>query len=492
MARSDRVQPSLIGSGLETAMTSFLSTSMNRRTALKVGAGFGIAGGAGLLGYEVVPPSPSPTLEPVDSLARQLYETLDAEQRADTCVAYDHPLRQYHNRGVWGGGREVVFGFTRQQRRLLTDLMYAGLSTEGRSRVPEEYFAQWSGVQTMRVLICGNPATPPYQIILTGAHVNLRLGGRSREGAAFGGPQVYGDQRGNEHPGLPGNVYRDQFLVAQRLLRRLDSARQKRAILDEAPVQTGVELQGRRGTFPGLGVSELDADDQKVARALVARMLATYPAPDVAFAQACLQANGGVEGLFFSAYQHGEDGDIPEGQVFRLEGPGAVLYFRGYPHVHAFINIAMDGDAPLSAGELLGDNPAWLDHSGVKTLFETAMRTQTRADAAYYPKESVAGRLRSGPIRSGDIYTLESWEEDVEVGEIHGSVLADSTIAARISVASPIDRTTFYRVATTGWGANLLKEDGGRIESSRPAGPLRDLTVTYLKNHGFGRVSGSA
>src|SRR6185295_7764308 len=185
-------------------MTAFLSVPMNRRAAFKVGAGLGVAGAAGALGYQVVPPAPSAQLQRVDALARQLYATLDAEQRADSCVPYDHPLRQYHNRGVWGGGREVLFGFSRRQRRILTDLMYAGLSAEGRSRVPDEYFTRWSGVHGMRVLICGDPAAAPYQIIMTGAHLNLRLGGRSREGAAFGGPQVYGDQRGNEQVGLPG------------------------------------------------------------------------------------------------------------------------------------------------------------------------------------------------------------------------------------------------------------------------------------------------
>ena len=76
--------------------------------------------------------------------------------------------------------------------------------------------------------------------------------------------------------------------------------------------------------------------------------------------------------------QRGEDGAIPEAQVFRLEGPGAVIYFRGYPHVHAFINIAMNGDAPLSSGEHLADNPAWLDAAGVKALFEAAMRDRNR------------------------------------------------------------------------------------------------------------------
>ncbi len=163
------------------------------------------------------------------------------------------------------------------------------------------------------------------------------------------------------------------------------------------------------------------SEDRALTRDLVERILATYPANDVAYARACLQANGGVDALFLSYYQHGEDGAISEGQVFRLEGPGSVMYFRGYPHVHAFINIAMNADAPLSSGEELGDNPAWLDRAGVKALFETALRTETGADLAFYPQDSVAGRLRPGAIRSGDIYSLESWQESVEVVDVHGS-----------------------------------------------------------------------
>src|SRR5207245_1358687 len=104
-------------------------------------------------------------------------------------------------------GRQVLFGFNHEQRQILTDVLYSGLSAEGRGRIPDEYFARWTGVNAMRVLICGDPTASPYQIILTGNHINLRLGGKSREGAAFGGPQVYGDQRGNERVGLPSNLY---------------------------------------------------------------------------------------------------------------------------------------------------------------------------------------------------------------------------------------------------------------------------------------------
>src|SRR5262245_14456231 len=470
-------------------MTERWSAKMNRRTALKLGAQLGVLGGIGLAGgYQLVPPSPSREIDRVDLLAQRLFASLDAEQRTDTCVPYDHPLRQYHNRGVMGGGRDILFGFSRNQRKILTDLMYAGLSDDGRSRVPEEFFTRWSGVHALRVVMCGDPQRPPYQVILTGNHLNLRLGGTSREGAAFGGPQVYGDQRGNERPGLPGNVYRDQFLLAQRMLRNLDASRRELAILNEAPVQTGIELQGRGGSFPGVAVSSLAPADQALARDLVERILATYPANDVAYARACLQANGGVDALFLSYYQHGEDGAIAEGQVFRLEGPAAVMYFRGYPHVHAFINIAMSTDAPLSSGEELGDNPEWLDRAGVKALFETALRAETGADLGFYPQDSVAGRLRPGMIRSGDIYSLESWQESSAVVDVHGSQLSPQMVAHLPSSAHGPDRTKTYAIATTAYAAGELAAQLGKIERRRRGPLLRDLTVAYLKRHGFANV----
>jgi len=462
---------------------------MNRRGALKLGAKIGAVGAAGLFGgYHLLPPGPSRNLESVDVLARRLYTSLDETQRAETCVGYDHPLRQYHNRGVWGGGREIFFGFNRQQRSVLTDLMYSGLSPEGQGRVPQEDFTRWSGVHSMRALICGDPTAGPYQVILTGVHLNLRLGGKSREGAAFGGPQVYGDQRGNERVGLPGNVYREQFLLAQRLLHTLDDGRKKIAVLPEAPVQTGIELQGRGGSFPGIPLSELAQEGKDLARTLVDRILSTYYADDVAYAQECLTANGGLDALWLSYYQHGEDGDIPEAQVFRLEGPASVFYFRGSPHVHAFINVAMDAAAPLSVGESLGNNPAWLDRAGVKGLFEAALKGQTAADLAYYPDGSVAGRLRVGTIRTGDIYSLESWQEPSAMVEIRGSNLASALVSNLRQHGKTLDSDRLYKVATTEYAASDLENKLGKIHNRKPGLLVRDLAIAHLKAHGFSKL----
>jgi len=46
---------------------------MNRRAAIKLGAGLGVIAGTGFLGgYRLLPPRRSSTLEPVETLARRL------------------------------------------------------------------------------------------------------------------------------------------------------------------------------------------------------------------------------------------------------------------------------------------------------------------------------------------------------------------------------------------------------------------------------------
>ena len=50
------------------------------------------------------------------------------------------------------------------------------------------------------------------------------------------------------------------------------------------------------------------------------------------------------------------------------------------------------------------------------------------------------------------------------------------------------DRAKMYAIATTSYAATELKGRLGRIDTHRPASMLRDLTIAYLKQHGFAQV----
>ncbi len=461
---------------------------MNRRRALKV---LGTLAGAGLVGrYALLPPPRSRKLDTPRELAIRFFDSLNVEDRKRICVEYDDPIRQYHNRGVRGAGLRInPVSLNWEQRRIVNDLLHAGLSEAGRQRVPNEFFTKWPGVHSMSVLLCGSPKTPPYQLILTGPHLNLRVGGRGREGAAFGGPLVYGDQRGNSIQGLPGNLYRFQFQTAHRLFQSLRPEQRRLALQKASPIQTDIQLQGSQGPFAGVEIATLLPESRTIARELIEGILSTYPAEDVAYGWQCLERNGGAERLYLSYYEDSEVDRSGQFQNFRLEGPAAVFYFRGYPHVHAFINLGMDGDAPLSVGELLGENPTILEGGKVQRLFETAMRDQAGSDFPYYDPDSVAGRLRKGPIRTGDIYALESWQDSLTRVEIKGSNLSATLVEELRNRRVEPDPRRVYTIATTGYIAGeLAAEKLGRVEASQKSGPVRDVAIAYLRKRGFSAV----
>ncbi len=374
---------------------------MNRRLLLKSAAGVGLlAGGAALGRYALLAPSPTGRRASVDELAAELFATLSPAAKRQACFPYDHPLRQFHNRGLWLGGLTVsAVSLDWDARRLLTDLMHAGLSDAGRDRVPYQDSTRYFGVNMMQLAIFGEPTVGPYQLLLSGVHLNLRLGSVSPEGAAFGGPQVYGDQRGNGRVGLPNNAYRYQLEAAQRLVAALTPAERARVRVARAPAQVNVGVQGAAGRFDGVPIADLAPAKRALAREVVAGILGTYADESAAYAWQCLERNGGIDGLHFADYDEDFDGGRRAGdgpsQVFRLEGPAAVFHFRGEPHLHAFINVTMDGEQPLGAGEVLGHNPELLEGESLRALFETAMQTQAQADIAYYPAQSIVGRLRA-------------------------------------------------------------------------------------------------
>jgi len=327
--------------------------------------------------------------------------------------------------------------------------------------------------------------------LLSGVHLNLRLGSVSPEGAAFGGPQVYGDQRGNERVGLPNNTYRYQLEDAQRLVAALTPAERARVRVARAPAQVNIGVQGAAGRFDGIAIADLASAKRALAKEIVAGILDTYADESAAYAWQCLERNGGSDALHFADYDQDFEGGRRAGdgpsQIFRIEGPAAVFHFRGEPHVHAFLNVTMDGERPLRVGELLGDNPSALEGAALRALFETAMRAQAEADVAYYPAQAVVGRVRAGAVHAGDLWVAESWVNDLVAVEVLGADLAPELAAALRSRGTVPQAASRYRVATIDYVAREESHLIGRHGGVRRLGPLREALVAHVRAHGFHR-----
>lgn len=124
--------------------------------------------------------------------------------------------------------------------------------------------------------------------------------------------------------------------------------------------------------------------------------------------------------------------------------------------------------------------------AGVQRLFEAAMLDHSGADLAYYDLDSVAGRLRRGPIRTGDLYVLESWQSSVARVELKGSAMTPNLVEALRAAGKELDPRRSYAVATTD---HLAREEAaerlGQVDAIHPGPLLRDVAIAHVKQRGF-------
>ena len=89
-------------------------------------------------------------------------------------------------------------------------------------------------------------------------------------------------------------------------------------------------------------------------------------------------------------------------------------------------------------------------------------------------------------IRTGDIYTLEGWQDSIAHVEIKGSNLSAAFVGELSGRGIDPDPRRVYTIATTGYVANeAAAEKLGRIESVQKGGMVRDVAIAYLKWRGF-------
>ncbi len=311
---------------------------VDRRDFLKTVGGVAVAGAAG--SFWSLPgayAAPSPTSMAETAVGR-FYASLSDEQKKTICFAFDHQLRQRINAN-WHITKPTVGNafYNDNQRKLIDEIVRNVTSPDGYERLKKQMEFDAGGITDYSVAIFGEPGKSAFEWELTGRHLTLRADGNSVDKAAFGGPIVYG--HGDEDP--KANLFHYQTLQVNEVFHALDAKQAKLALVEKAPKEDAVALQGDSGKFPGIAVSELSADQKGLVQKTLKVLLAPYRQEDADEAMEILQATGGLEKLHMAFYQQDDLKGDKVWDIWRVEGPAFVWHFRGAPHVHAYINIGM-------------------------------------------------------------------------------------------------------------------------------------------------------
>jgi hypothetical protein len=280
-----------------------------------------------------------------ETLVTALYKSLTPEQRNVVALPFDHPSRSKVDANWFITPARIGKTFTPDQQALIEDIFRGLHNPEFVGNVMRHIDDDAKGLANYSVALFGEPASGKFEFVLTGRHCTVRCDGDSVEGAAFGGPIFYGHQAGpsgTENPDHPGNVYWYQAKRANQVFAALDGKQRQTALLGDPRPEKGsdtVSLKKRGERMEGLPVSEMSRDQQKLVEQVMADLLLPFRKQDSEEAMRYIRANGGVKSLAMSFFKNLDLGSDGIWDVWQLESPTMVWYFRGHPHVHTWVNI---------------------------------------------------------------------------------------------------------------------------------------------------------
>ncbi|GMU23665.1 MAG: hypothetical protein AMXMBFR13_37430 [Phycisphaerae bacterium] len=303
-------------------------------------------------------PTPGSTAE---TGVKALYDLLSDEQRKLICFPWEHEkpgrgLLRTHVSNNWHVSSPKVRSdfFSKRQQSIIYDVFQSLFQPEWAKKITRQlkddtYGEPWGADQS--IALFGKPGEGKFEFVMTGRHLTIRADGNSESRVAFGGPIFHGHAADgfNEKPGHPGNIFWPQALAANRVYAMLDG-RQRDAALVDGPLPPEAAVAFREvARAPGIPVADLTADQKVELEKVLAALLEPYRDEDRAEAMECLKKQGGLDACRLAFYKDSDLGNDQEWDNWRLEGPALVWYFRGYPHVHIWINVADDPSVALNA-----------------------------------------------------------------------------------------------------------------------------------------------
>ena len=278
-----------------------------------------------------------------ETVIGELYNSLSEAQKKTICFDIKNPVRARVNAN-WHVTKPLIGSdfYNDKQQAMIDEIVRRVTSEEGHKKLMQQLDEDDGGIGAYSLAIFGNPSggesgKDPFECLITGRHLTLRADGNSIENMAFGGPIVYGH---GEESSAEDNLFYHQTVQVNKVFSALDSKQAERALLKDAPAETSVQVQGKSGSFPGLAVGEMTADQKVVVKETLQKLLSPYRDQDSSEVMAIIAATGGLEQLRFAFYQQGDLGNDRMWDIWRIEGPSFVCHFRGAPHVHAYLHVA--------------------------------------------------------------------------------------------------------------------------------------------------------
>lgn len=283
----------------------------------------------------------SGSLAKPETKVKALFASLTPVQKEAFVFPWNHPKRT-QVAANWGiVPQSISAQFSADQQEMVRQILRGVTTDEWFPKILAQMQNDAGGFGNYHVALFGDPTTPNFEWVLTGRHVTLRASGHHDDTAAFGGPVFYGHApHDTEDARHTGNIYWPQIVQANAVFNALNGKQRSVALLDRAPDESTIHLQGASGHFPGIAIADLSHDQKALVQTVMHSLLSPYRPEDAREVLDDLKANGGLDAVHLSFYKQDDLGNDGIWDIWRLEGPAFVWHFRGAPHVHTWVNVA--------------------------------------------------------------------------------------------------------------------------------------------------------
>lgn len=301
-----------------------------------------------LSGIPAAPPSKPDMSQRSETVVATLYKSMTPEQRKVVTFPFGHELQSQVDNNWHITPKKIAEFFTPDQQAMIEEIFRGLHNPDFVDKVIYHINEDANGLGNYSVALFGEPGSGAFEFVLTGRHCTARCDGDSVEGVAFGGPIFYGhaSQGFYEKADHPKNVYWYQAKRANQVFNALDGKQRKIALLGDPREEKATATVSLRkpGDPPiGLPVSEMTRDQRELVQKVLGDLLLPFREKDRKKALDDIEAQGGFDALSMSFYKNLDIGGDGVWDVWQLESPTMVWYFRGSPHVHVWVNIRARG-----------------------------------------------------------------------------------------------------------------------------------------------------
>jgi hypothetical protein len=290
------------------------------------------------------------TAKPAEALIRELFSGLSDEQKRRVVYDWNHgagnnqtPTRKRMYNAPIFAAHTIGAVYTPAQQDLNQRIFRAIASDEqGYSKLTRNgTFDASQSFGRCGAYIFGDPSGDgQFAWVFAGHHITVRCDGNSEPDAAFGGPMYYGH---TPDPYSVRNCFNYQTRAVMSVWDALSGAQRQQATIDMIPVQrreNAPSIQFRREGIPGIAIRDLTRDQRGLVRNVMRELLSPYRREDADEVMELVGRNGGLERIQLGFFRDASD-PADKWTFWRLEGPGFVWNFRVLPHVHTYVNIAL-------------------------------------------------------------------------------------------------------------------------------------------------------